>query len=580
MDRGTAAFFAEKYGLVHLEPIPKGWSCDAKYRATDGDGVDYLLRITPRGKDANRPEMFAMMERVAALNVPMCRPLHFGTCAEGTYSIQTWIDGEDLELRLPLLPEVEQYRYGVQAGEILQRIHSLPAPDDVPDWAERFNAKANRKIAGYRACPIQFDGGETIIAYIEANRGLLENRPQCFQHGDYHVGNMMLDRAGRLQIIDFDRYDFGDPWEEFNRIVWCAQASPYFATGMVNGYFGGQPPMAFWRLLAFYIGSNTLSSVYWAIPFGQAEVDNMLNQAREVLDWYDNMTRVVPRWYIPDVYVQETDGVPYRLKAPYDFDFLGAYGRVFKVFDDQDSGNICFGLEKDGARYFLKFAGAPTVRGGVSPDEAVRNLRTAVPLYRALRHENLIELFEDGPMGGGWGARFRWTDGISMGRMYPEQHRQFMALPLSERLRVFEQVLRFHEHVAAEGYVAVDFYDGTVLYDVENRNTLLCDIDCYRKAPFVNDMGRMWGSLKFMAPEELTRGAVIDEQTNVYTMGALAFALFAGFSRARTDWTLGLASWDTVQRAVQEERTARYPTIRAFRKAWETALRMDAAQNR
>jgi aminoglycoside phosphotransferase (APT) family kinase protein len=23
----------------------------------------------------------------------------------------------------------------------------------------------------------------------------------------------------KIVIIDFDRYDFGDPWEEFNRIV-------------------------------------------------------------------------------------------------------------------------------------------------------------------------------------------------------------------------------------------------------------------------------------------------------------------------------------------------------------------------
>jgi len=26
-----------------------------------------------------------------------------------------------------------------------------------------------------------------------------------------------------LIIIDFDRYDFGAPWEEFNRIVWSAK---------------------------------------------------------------------------------------------------------------------------------------------------------------------------------------------------------------------------------------------------------------------------------------------------------------------------------------------------------------------
>ena len=103
-----------------------------------------------------------------------------------------------------------------------------------------------------------------VITYIEENRYLLSNRPQCFQHGDYHIGNMMLE-DGSLIIIDFDRYDYGDPWEEFNRIVWCAKVSPIFASGLVNGYFDHKVPYEFWRLLALYISSNMLSSIPWAI---------------------------------------------------------------------------------------------------------------------------------------------------------------------------------------------------------------------------------------------------------------------------------------------------------------------------
>ena len=110
------------------------------------------------------------------------------------------------------------------------------------------------------------------------------------------IGNMMVE-DGKIVIIDFDRYDFGDPWEEFNRIVWCAQAAPSFASGNVDGYFGGKVPRDFWSLLALYIASNTLSSLYWAIPFGEKEINTMRNQAREVLDWYDNFTNVIPKWY-------------------------------------------------------------------------------------------------------------------------------------------------------------------------------------------------------------------------------------------------------------------------------------------
>ena len=103
---------------------------------------------------------------------------------------------------------------------------------------------------------------------------------------------------------------------------------------------------------------------------------------------------------------QETDGVLYRLSEPFDFGFLRRYGRVFKVFDDQDSGNICFGLERDGARYFLKFAGAHTARYDGDPAQAVAALQAAAPIYRALVHENLIRLLEAGEMGGGYGMLF------------------------------------------------------------------------------------------------------------------------------------------------------------------------------
>ncbi|MGN0314006.1 MAG: hypothetical protein ACI4EG_04340 [Fusicatenibacter sp.] len=58
---------------------------------------------------------------------------------------------------------------------------------------------------------------------------------------------------------------------------------------MVNGYFDGEVPEKFWKLLAFYIASDTLSSLYWAIPFGEKEVETMKHQAREILEWYDSV---------------------------------------------------------------------------------------------------------------------------------------------------------------------------------------------------------------------------------------------------------------------------------------------------
>jgi len=107
----------------------------------------------------------------------------------------------------------------------------------------------------------------------------------------------MIDNDGKLIIIDFDRYDYGNPWEEFNRIVWSAQKAPSFASEMVNGYFDNDVPLDFWSLLALYISSNTLSSISWAASYGQKEIDTMINQAKDVLNWFDNMQNPIPKWY-------------------------------------------------------------------------------------------------------------------------------------------------------------------------------------------------------------------------------------------------------------------------------------------
>ena len=553
-----------------VEPITKGWSEDKKYCVTKADGAKYLLRISPLERYEARKNLFELLGRVAKLRVPMCKPVEFGTCEDGVYILESWIDGEDAEKTVPMLPETEQYVLGLQSGKILRKIHSIPAPESQEEWANRFNRKTDRKIRKYRECGLRFKGDDRIIEYIKNNRHLLENRPQCFQHGDYHIGNMMLEK-GELRIIDFDRYDFGDPWEEFNRIVWCAAVSPHFATGQLRGYFSGEPPMDFFRLLAFYIASNTLSSIYWAIPFGQGQIDTMMKQSQDVLSWFDNMRNPMPTWYLKDFYIQWIDNVPFKLKSPFDFSFLSQCGSVFKVFDDQDGGNVCFGVEKAGKRYFVKFAGAPQARYEGKVEDAIARLKASVSVYADIgEHPNLIRWIGGREIGGGYATIFEWTDALGVARMYPLNHRRFMALPIEKRMKVFEDILAFHAFTCERGYVAIDFYDGSIMYDFEKEKTVICDIDFYQKMPYHGEMG-LWGSSRFVSPEECKQGEIMDEVTTVYTMGATAFCLLSDSDLSPEKWPLSKKQYDVVKKAVSGERGKRQQSIRQLMQEWETA---------
>jgi len=266
--------------------------------------------------------------------------------------------------------------------------------------------------------------------------------------------------------------------------------------------------------------------------------------------------------------MQSLDGVSFRLGAPFDFGFLRRYGTVFKVFDEQDSGNVCFGVVgAGGERYFVKFAGASASRYLGTPAEATAGLRAAVAVYQDLAHPSLIKLVRHEAIGGGYAVVFDWVDAICAHRAFPDDYRRFRALPLRVFDRVFRDVLAFHVHVAERGYVAVDFYDGSILWDETAQRTIICDIDFYRRRPATGSAD-LWGSLRFVSPEERVDGAVIDEVTNVYTMGATAFCLFADCDRSREAWPLSDALYEVASRAISDDRGMRQQSVQELLDEW------------
>ena len=282
---------------VKKEKMTEGFSLDTKYCIKDKDDIKYLLRVSSFDKYLVKLNEFNYMNELVKQGVSMCKPIEFGICDEGVYSIQSWIDGVDARDIIPTLSKEEQYEYGILAGIELKKIHQVKAPVDAMPWEERFNNKIDRKLKNYEECPLKYEKGNLFIEYINNNRHLLKDRPNSFQHGDYHIGNMMINKNNELVVIDFDRDDYGDPWEEFNRLVWSIQISHEFATGIVDGYFNKKVPEEFWKLLALYMSLNSISSLPWAIPFGEEEVNIMINQSIDILYWYDDMRRYVPKWY-------------------------------------------------------------------------------------------------------------------------------------------------------------------------------------------------------------------------------------------------------------------------------------------
>lgn len=217
---------------------------------------------------------------------------------------------------------------------------------------------------------------------------------------------------------------------------------------------------------------------------------------------------------------------PDRIDVPLT-EFLPTVGRVVRRFGDRlDSRTTIVGIETDAGRYVVKHA---------ADEESVGWLESAIRFHAAVSHPSIPPVVHDITTPDGLAIVQRWAPGeVLVDGFDPSvsdrddpgsPYQRFLGLPVFEVADAVRQLIHAHVAVTGAGFVAVDLYDGCLIYDFDRRELSLIDLDMYRPGPFVLDTDRQYGSDAYMAPEEWQRGATIDERTTVFTLGRFALVL-------------------------------------------------------
>lgn len=278
--------------------INKGFSTEEKYKL-EGKNEKYLLKVTPIFNIVTKKLEEKYSEVVNEL--PCCKLLEMKFEEDNIKSLYSWIDGNELRECKDDFSKEELYNLGVSAGNILKNIHQIEIDEKIENWQLYINKKLDKKIASYKSVEEYYPNGKYFVDYINSNRKLLKNRIQTLCHGDFHVGNMMIEKDTKnFRIIDFGTLEINDPYEEFNRMIWNVLFSFDFAKGIINGYFPNKEeiPADFWKLMKLYMAMDILSSIPWAISYGNEQLEIMKNRADKVLEWYNNYKSDIPNFYL------------------------------------------------------------------------------------------------------------------------------------------------------------------------------------------------------------------------------------------------------------------------------------------
>lgn len=265
-----------------------------------------------------------------------------------------------------------------------------------------------------------------------------------------------------------------------------------------------------------------------------------------------------------------------------DIDALGALpvegvldrlGRTFATFDarTQDSGHISYGvIDGQGRRWFVKTAGDDIVSaGGATRTERIRALRHAAAIQSGLDHPALVPVEAVVEASDGIAVVYHWFAGELLRspaerRDHPDEaHSRFRALLAPELAAALDSVIDLHVLLERAGWIAGDFYDGCLMYDFDARVVKVIDLEAYHKGPYVNEVGRLPGSTRFMAPEEYTKGAMITASTTVYDLGRMLDI----FLRAQPPAVAAV-----IRRATAAVPADRPSTIAQLQREWRSAL--------
>ncbi|MEM1035662.1 MAG: phosphotransferase family protein [Pseudomonadota bacterium] len=225
-ESGLSALFMKVFGENAALESHKRLSGGASQEtwALSGSGHEAILRRAPGGTSAARssaaiglPAEAALIEAADAASVPVPKILHVLTDTDGLGDgfLMSRVHGETIARPILRNDEFAQARTALpaQCGQALAAIHAIPTRG-LPDTLQISGGLD--QIAQYETIYRSFDVPRPVFEL--ALQWLKTNAPEPLDpvlvHGDFRLGNLMVDETGLTSVLDWELAHLGDPRED------------------------------------------------------------------------------------------------------------------------------------------------------------------------------------------------------------------------------------------------------------------------------------------------------------------------------------------------------------------------------
>jgi len=163
--------------------------------------------------------------------------------------------------------------------------------------------------------------------------------------------------------------------------------------------------------------------------------------------------------------------------------------------------------------------------GGEERETVLRRFKGEVTLNRKISHPNVCRLFDYGVADGLPYLTMEFVDGRHLGSIVDEG-----PVPVPKALLILSQLSRAVAAAHAAGIVHRDLKPANVIVRPSGAISVLdfgLAHDTTRTDPRITRAGAAVGTPHYMSPEQV-QGRLVDERSDIYSIGAIAFELLSG----------------------------------------------------
>ena len=159
--------------------------------------------------------------------------------------------------------------------------------------------------------------------------------------------------------------------------------------------------------------------------------------------------------------------------------------------------------------------------------ESRERFRREARIAAGLAHPGILPLHTFGEIDGIW----YFVMGYVPGQSLAERLRLEGSLPAADVRRILIELADALDWAHRHGVIHRDIKPANVLLDDESGRTILADFGISKLKGAVDSLtvtGAIWGSPQFMSPEQGIGSTDLDERSDIYSLGAVAYTMLAG----------------------------------------------------